>query len=222
MEDKITYWGIGVCHLCGQENNSIAKEDWYLCSRCGTQFRSLVNPLFYSKVAESKDEFNSRICSPVRIAEVNEIIKRLGDTEGKSIIDIGCGMGWISELLYRQGGFGRVCCTDLPNRDIQIENNNIEIFYDDSETNGIPDKYKGQFDYCLVYDVIEHVKYPRKWFNTLRPLLKENGVIFGSYIVPRESLPLSEWRFSTKEGISNIVDGFQVISIDNGRFHLKV
>ena len=224
---KISYWGIGVCHLCGEKGHifidSPEKGNWYKCSNCESYFQSEVNPIFNFEERESKDKWNERLVSSHYISQAKKIIALLN--EGKSIIDVGCGTGWLTELIGQYGTYDRIVGTDLPNRNILIEHPKVEIRNEDFEIDGIPNDLAGRFDYVINYDVIEHVKYPTKWFDMMKKLLKENGKIYGTFAQPREIEPklIHEWRLPTVKGMECIIKGFKKSDISSlfGRFILE-
>lgn len=220
----ISYWGIGVCHLCGGNGIKYADNEcgnWYKCEACGTHFQSEIDPIFYFEVNESREKFRARLAEPDRIKEVHKILSTLG--KGESIIDVGCGTGWLIELIGQYGTYKRIVATDLPTRNILIENPKIEILHNDFEIEGIPEELKGKFDHAITYDVIEHTKYPTKWLGLLRELLKDGGKLYGTYCTPRELKPSysSEWRFPTTQGMEKIITGWNKIFINDGRFLLE-
>lgn len=220
---KVSYWGIGVCHLCGNSGNKFRDDEagnWYKCDTCGTYFQSEVEPLFHFESTESIEKMNQRVNEPEKIVEIKKILNILGERE--SLIDVGCGTGWFTELIGKYGKYKRIMATDLPSRGILIKNPLIEIFKIDFEIDGISENLMGQFDHVINYDVIEHVKYPVKWFGLMKKFLRPGGKIYGTYCQPRELKLkyISEWRFPTTKGMEYITNGFDR-DLSDSRFLLK-
>jgi 2-polyprenyl-3-methyl-5-hydroxy-6-metoxy-1,4-benzoquinol methylase len=222
--DKVSYWGIGICHLCGETGTKFRDDEvgnWYECNGCKTYFQSEVESIFHFELTESRDKWNMRINDPERMSETQQILNILGN--GESLIDVGCGTGWLTELIARYGKYKRIVGTDLPSRGVLVENPLIELLNIDFEVSGIPENLIGQFDHVINYDVIEHVKYPTKWFGLMRQLLKDGGKIYATYCQPRELQlkDIAEWRFSTTKGIEKITNGFSRVDISNCRVILE-
>jgi 2-polyprenyl-3-methyl-5-hydroxy-6-metoxy-1,4-benzoquinol methylase len=174
---------------------------WFRCLDCNTVYQMWVYP---RREAPYSEEQGKRSDDPYFIDRVkNDVISVLGETKDKSIIDVGCGTGWLSEILKKEGQYKRVVATDLPNRVIKVKDPAIEIYNYDFEITGIPEELKLQFDYVVNWQVIEHVKYPDTWFRLMSDLLVKGGLLFLTYCAEHMVTKSSkaEWRYSSAQGL---------------------
>ncbi|MDB4012728.1 class I SAM-dependent methyltransferase [Cyclobacteriaceae bacterium] len=105
---------------------------------------------------------------------LNLIEDSIGSLEGKSILDIGCGRGWFLDLCKDKGMacYGQELGLELA-RDTS-KRLGIEII--DLPVTEIKDK-DDSFDVIVMFDLIEHVLDPVKFVQSLRPMLKNNGIM---------------------------------------------
>ena len=97
----------------------------------------------------------------------------------RSILDVGCGGGLISEPLARLGA--DITGIDASEKNIQAakihaKKNNIKINY----IHGSPEQLnlKENFDVLLNLEIVEHVDNIELFLNSCRNLLKNNGIMF--------------------------------------------
>ena len=93
--------------------------------------------------------------------------------EGRRVLDVGCAIGYISEILA-QRGFA-VTSIDWPN---SPHPPTVEFAGADLD-NGLP-PLRGKFDYIICADVLEHLRAPVELLKECRERLAPGGVLVGS------------------------------------------
>ena len=120
------------------------------------------------------------LINPLRSDYINKKI----NVSGKSVLDVGCGGGILSESLARKGA--KVTGIDLsegPLKVAQIRNEkvNLDIDYKKVSTNQLVDSGE-KFDVIACLEMLEHVPDPSEIVSDCEKLLKKNGHIFFSTI----------------------------------------
>lgn len=120
------------------------------------------------------------LINPLRSDYINKKI----NVSGKSVLDVGCGGGILSESLARKGA--KVTGIDLsegPLKVAQIRNKkvNLDIDYKKISTNQLVDSGE-KFDVIACLEMLEHVPDPSEIVSDCEKLLKKNGHIFFSTI----------------------------------------
>lgn len=120
------------------------------------------------------------LINPLRSDYINKKI----NVSGKSVLDVGCGGGILSESLARKGA--KVTGIDLsegPLKVAQIRNEkvNLDIDYKKISTNQLVDSGE-KFDVIACLEMLEHVPDPSEIVSDCEKLLKKNGHIFFSTI----------------------------------------
>tara|TARA_B100001057_G_scaffold152798_1_gene152885 strand:+ start:7797 stop:8489 length:693 start_codon:yes stop_codon:yes gene_type:complete len=120
------------------------------------------------------------LINPLRSDYINKKI----NVSGKSVLDVGCGGGILSESLARKGA--KVTGIDLsegPLKVAQIRNEkvNLDIDYKKISTNQLVDSGE-KFDVIACLEMLEHVPDPSEIVSDCQKLLKKNGHIFFSTI----------------------------------------
>ena len=120
------------------------------------------------------------LINPLRSDYINKKI----NVSGKSVLDVGCGGGILSESLARKGA--KVTGIDLsegPLKVAQIRNKkvNLDINYKKISTNQLVDSGE-KFDVIACLEMLEHVPDPSEIVSDCEKLLKKNGHIFFSTI----------------------------------------
>ena len=93
--------------------------------------------------------------------------------EGRRVLDVGCAIGYLSEILA-QRGFA-VTSIDWPN---SPHPPTVEFAGADLD-NGLP-PLRGQFDYIICADVLEHLRAPLELLKECRARLAPGGMLVGS------------------------------------------
>ena len=93
--------------------------------------------------------------------------------EGRRVLDVGCAIGYLSEILA-QRGFA-VTSIDWPN---SPHPPTVEFAGADLD-NGLP-PLRGQFEYIICADVLEHLRAPVELLKECRARLAPGGMLVGS------------------------------------------
>lgn len=141
----------------------------------------------------------------------------LEKAKGKNILDIACGNGVYSQRLNEQG----FKCVGI---DSDIENvkrackNGVEACVGDATHLNIKDK---SFDTVLMFEVLEHLKYPEKAISEAIRVARDNVLITVPNCDEEELNNLAKFgltffhlrtkdhcQFFTKEILSSLIEGF--------------
>ncbi len=117
--------------------------------------------------------------NPIRL----EYIKSKFDIVGKSVLDIGCGGGILSEELCKNGA--NVTGIDSSKKSIAIarqhaKEENLDISYINESVFDI--SITSKFDCIVCFEMIEHIDQPIKLLNKIEKLSSKNASIFVSTI----------------------------------------
>ena len=199
------------CHLCKSLDYEVIDGTWRRCGNCKTLYQPTAKARGHSPLNEAQVKRSNEIGF---INRVRENILPLGDTG--NIIDVGCGTGWLSQILKKEGHYNRIVALDLPNREMSTD---VETYKVDMELDGVPEELKGQFDIVVNWQVIEHVKRPDLWFALMAELLKDKGILYCSYASEEKTQKLSpaEWRYSSLKGIDIVSEKYFRIVKSNPR-----
>ncbi len=231
-------WTWHGCHLCGWEGNKqvgIAnhsyhlqdsapfKTPWMQCGKCGTVFQDHT-PEITVLPPHSED----RTKDPRFQDMAKRVLGMMGETRDKVLIDVGAGTCWLTRLLADIGGFRRVVAVDYPGVDMERHGgDNIEIVHACVEDDGAVAALNSHADIVLMWEMIEHVRWPRKWFPIMRDLLKHGGRLVGTFCDPSRVEPAKrsprELRYPTWKGIEPLVNeaGFKVLSMTHKHYVLE-
>lgn len=159
---------------------------------------SLISMNQYLK--NTTDYYNKRFTENKFVITDNEILrwkiieKHLsqllpkGPASKITILDFGCGTGWLSSYLSK---YGEVTGVDISNKSIDAAKNKYSrinfIHLDASSGNQIEELIQNKFDIIVSSEVIEHIKEQREYINNIFSLLKDNG----SFIM---TTPNGKWK----------------------------
>jgi SAM-dependent methyltransferase len=93
--------------------------------------------------------------------------------DGKRVLDVGCAIGYLSEILAHRGF--SVTSVDWPN---SPHPPTVEFAGADLD-DGLP-PLRGQFDYIICADVLEHLRAPVELLKECRARLAPGGTLVGS------------------------------------------
>lgn len=133
------------------------------------QLRNLENNYEVETMETRANEFD------VRVGKI-QMLKAIELSVGESVLEVGCGIGQFTPMLY--DGFKRVVGIDLDPENIEIAKKtfcspNHSFLVANAEKFSIDEK----FDTILVAMILEHVDDPVAVLRNARDLLKDNGRI---------------------------------------------
>lgn len=117
--------------------------------------------------------------NPIRMSFILDNVSLLGRT----ILDVGCGGGILTESLYVEGA--EVTGIDLAKNSIEIAKEhalmqNYNINYECIEISQKVAAYNSKFDVITCMEMLEHVPDPQYIINNISKMLDQDGVVFFS------------------------------------------
>jgi len=105
--------------------------------------------------------------------------------ENKTVLDLGCGGGILSEALAKAGA--SVTGIDMSTEAINVARDHatqsdLTINYEITPVENVIDKYKNHFDVITCMEMLEHVPDPKSIIKTCSQLIKPDGHLFFSTI----------------------------------------
>lgn len=135
-----------------------------------TEYRKHFTPVI-GKAASSKDIFD--VYAPVMASRLARVKKYLG--KGKRVLDIGCSAG---HFLATIKPYVKECVGlefNLDNAAFVRKNLGIKVYTDPIEKTDLPHKH---FDIIFCLQTFEHVEDPVHFLKSLKPYLKEGGMVY--------------------------------------------
>ena len=173
-------------HLVGQDHNA-TREFFSIveCETCGYRFTSpRPKEKFIGKYYQSKNYISHNATKKGLINKIyhivrkyqfykkNQLIEKYSKTDGKKILDVGCGTGdFLSYMRHKKWEIDGIE-KDEGAKKIAIEKNNIKI-----SSNLLSLKGKNMFDVVTMWHVLEHVYDIQAYIENIYKILKEGGVI---------------------------------------------
>lgn len=173
----------------------------------GKIYSESTNPKQYDSLEVNWKE---DIDSPFRKQYYNELRKYSNIWKNSDVLEIGCGSGWLMELI-KNSGAKRVEGIEPAEKNFKIANNRgnfvvHKIRFEDFES-------KNRFNLIISVMVFSHIKDLDKAFGKLRKLLNKNGKIM--IIIPDYEYFLTP-RFNYKIDVEKINKNECVAKIDRG------
>ncbi len=130
--------------------------------------------------------------SPLKKEKFRAIVKMLGDTTGKTCLDIGSDNGVISYLLRQRGG--EWSSADLTETTVDAIRGLVHdrVYQIDGRSTPFESRL---FDCIVVVDLLEHIETDREFLLELDRLLKPGGLLLLNVPNPKEG-PLRRFRFA--------------------------
>jgi trans-aconitate 2-methyltransferase len=163
-----------------------------------------------SEVAEFYDKFSEKQVSTGinnRHLSILRHLKNAGLHQHSSVLEVGCGVGTVSELILRfLSNQGSLKAVDISPISIQAANKLSEKYSNASfEVRDLTQELLPlKFDTIVLPDVIEHIPfslYPQ-FFNNLFGMLKDNGFVF--IHIPHPNY--LQWLIDTENKELQIID----------------
>jgi 2-polyprenyl-6-hydroxyphenyl methylase / 3-demethylubiquinone-9 3-methyltransferase len=119
--------------------------------------------------------------NPLRL----EWIERNAPLAGKSVLDIGCGGGILTEAMARRGA--RVTGIDLADKALQVaelhlHESHLQIQYAKASAEDYAAAHAGEFDLVTCMELLEHVPEPASMVAACARLVRPGGQVFFSTI----------------------------------------
>lgn len=120
--------------------------------------------------------------NPLRLDFINQ---RAGGLVGKTVLDVGCGGGILSESMARLGA--RVTGIDMGDAPLAVaklhlKESNVCVDYFRVSAEELADKQPGTFDIVTCLEMLEHVPDPASTVRALARLVRPGGQVFVSTI----------------------------------------
>jgi cyclopropane fatty-acyl-phospholipid synthase-like methyltransferase len=109
-------------------------------------------------------------------------IVKSGLKRNHDVLEIGCGIGTLTSLLYSYLKNGKIVATDISSKNIQLAQERIksakriEFFISDMQDFS----YAGKFDFIVLADVLEHIPMHLhgSLFQTITKYMKDDATLF--------------------------------------------
>lgn len=192
------------CDLCGGRRfRRVAFEAGHAIWKCRACGLIQVRPLPVQTAAKNREYWRLDLDNPAILKSrlgsrgvFNRGLDRLEavtgiSVRGKRILDVGCGMGVFLELLREKGAFPYGL--DLSPEAVEFTRKQCgldAVVVGDFESAEFP---PGSFDVITGWNVLEHVRSPRRWLEQAWRLLAEDGILFVKVPNVRLSGAASRW-----------------------------
>ncbi len=165
------------CPLCAEKTELIWKEKNYTarrCISCGVIFcpASLV-PSLYDEKYFNRWYIKNRIRRKRYLKKLLGRIEILSNLEPGSLLDVGCGTGFLMEVMTEKGWHCFGIDTSIFASDY-CKKMGHNVICCDFKNAGFPD---GFFDVVTVFDVIAHLETPQEYLKEIRRVLKDGGIL---------------------------------------------
>jgi trans-aconitate 2-methyltransferase len=152
-------------------------------------------------------------------------LKTAGLKKGVAVLEIGCGIGTLTQLIAKDFKCSTIHATDISPINIEQAKKRLKRFRNLTFQAGdiITDDIKGLYDVIILPDVIEHIplQHHKTLFNKISGLLKETGFVFINIPQPY----LQEWNHQFNPDQLQIIDqaiytGGLVNNLENSGLYL--
>ena len=116
------------------------------------------NPMRYNLATRAREQF---------------IFESINPEAGDKVLDIGCGLGYFTQLLAKRGS---VCGIDLDRESLEFAHKHCGASFLLSDALSLPFK-NSTFDYILASEVIEHIPDEKIFLKELKRVTKKGATI---------------------------------------------
>lgn len=209
------------CKLCGQLSAGPAYHLGdcivYCCHNCDFHYLDQLDTISALSRTNSRLTDQSRRYIEVRSAESArlhparlELLRRINPSLNSRLLDIGAGLGQFQLLLDKLGFETHGIEPSELRRQYAREKFSLQLSEKLVDNRYWQENYREYFDVITLWDVIEHVNFPRETMENAARLLKPGGLMFLD-TPSREALPyrLSQTGYRLSRGkISLFLPGF--------------
>lgn len=137
---------------------------------------------FFDGLAEKWDDFASNDESVTR-----DIIGNLGQLEGKKVLDIACGTGFMIPY-YLEAGAKKVTGVDISAQMLEKARRKFRNHSEVDFINGDAEQFEfdEKYDVCVIYNAFPHFPSPETLMHNLSTALVDNGSICIAHGASRE------------------------------------
>lgn len=155
------------------------------CRRCGTRYADSAAGVDadYDAIYDTREYLENQVRmistenpeSFARIATYRPFFRRIHPGDGRTLLDVGCGVGRFALAAHRRGW--RVSGVDVSTAAVQI---GAEATRLPLRATGVEDLVREADRYHVVtaFEVLEHLSSPRALLESIRALLLANGEVF--------------------------------------------
>lgn len=112
---------------------------------------------------------------------IKAVFKKYNVSKNAFILDAGCGGGFISGMLYKEG-YLNIYGFDLSNTGIDTAKRNFpdispRFSVHNAYESKLPEEFPKKYDIILSIEVIEHLYYPRLYLDNIHNWLNNKGIL---------------------------------------------
>ncbi len=229
------------CPICASEKNKIEFAEYHgyqltTCNECGCcycQPFKAPNSDFYSSATDNNSEKRHTILYPWPKNHPTYSSSKFTNGEGMTLLDIGCGNGAFAEFANHRNFDVIGIDIDTASLDLakkrSVQNT---IFLNATIFEYLKENPEKKFDIITAFEVIEHLDNPKETIETIKKLLKPDGIFIGT--LPNENrllakefnlnfaLPpyhLTYWTTETWSNVLNKYFGFKAVVCENNAYY---
>jgi 2-polyprenyl-6-hydroxyphenyl methylase/3-demethylubiquinone-9 3-methyltransferase len=184
-------YDFAICKVCTAEAGRLTYRlehlNLWVCSRCGAHYVDHLDPVETMDPTVSPDAPDAQSANYFEtIQHYNyertlshvEMIRSRCELEGLRVLDVGCGGGLFLSLLADGGA--DVCGSDLSDPAVRYARTKygLTVHKYPVEHPFWQESYGERFDVITLWDVLEHVNFPRDFLRAAGNLLRPGGWMF--------------------------------------------